>query len=1094
MTDIYEIQSGDARADKDTQYTLTLGTTFWGRFDAASDVDWIRLELTAGTVYEIIAWFTYSDSALVKLVDSEGNEHAYGNGRFFRGPDFTFTPPVTGDYYLSVYGTNNTSDTYQIFISDEYEIPLNTLDDLADYLTDGYWEWRGETRRAFNVEPGGTLTANITALTAEGQQLARWALEAWAGVSGIEFEFVEGENAQIIFDDDGDKPVTTSTVDDGVIIHSRVNIPSDWLVEYGATVNSFSFATYLHEIGHALGLGHPGPYPDAIDHFHIDYADRLFQNDSFFKSVMSSFSTSGMPYDPGQGSPNLITPMIADIIAIQNLYGAPTDTNAGDTVYGFQSNVGGYMDELFTLATGENNPLLGFGPDPNVRTLDFIDLDDDGDLDLVAGGVSRYANYFENTGSAGNPVFTQRFYPDNPVYGIEFYGSEETALADLDGDGDLDLITITRNFRYFENTGTAASPEFTKRTGASNPMDGINVGSDDLPHSNILPALTDLDDDGDLDLIVGVENGDTDYYENTGSVSRPDFVQHTGAANPLDNVKVEFASELQATDIDGDNDPDLILMGRNGTIRYFENTGTPALPGFTERTGAANPFEGIEARYTATFALADIDGDQDIDLVIPGFMSYLEFYENIGTRTNPDFRPAGPRISATQTLYDSGGNDTLDLSTDFRGKRVDLRPEQSPGVFGIVAIAPGTIIENAIGSGDDHIIGNTAANRLYGGAGNDHLWGNKGDDILDGGPDADNLYGGAGVDTVSYQGSNAGVMVNLETSTGRGGHADYDSIHEVENIIGSAHDDELVGDGFANRLYGADGDDVLRGGAGDDVLEGGAGADEMDGGAGTDWLSYEGSDTAVSVRLWDGQAGRGHAEGDTFSGIENIRGSVYGDLLSGDARANRLRGGAGNDQMWGGSGNDVLDGGPGADRFYGGPGVDWITYGGSDAGVTVDLGEGTGEGGHAQGDVIAEVENVRGSVYPDVLVGDDSANRLYGGDGADELRGRGGDDLLEGAAGADRLDGGGGMDRVSYLRSDRGVTVNLADGTGDTLARAAMLKATPSLMLRTWGGLHTGMSWLVTIAPITWKALAAMMSFGAMEGMMNLREEPVMTK
>ena len=112
------------------------------------------------------------------------------------------------------------------------------------------------------------------------------------------------------------------------------------------------------------------------------------------------------------------------------------------------------------------------------------------------------------------------------------------------------------------------------------------------------------------------------------------------------------------------------------------------------------------------------------------------------------------------------------------------------------------------------------------------------------------------------------------------------------------------------------------------------------------------------MRLYDGLAQRGHAEGDTISGFENLRGSAHPDRLAGTGRANHLQGGAGNDQMWGGSGDDVLDGGAGADRFYGGPGTDRITYRGSDAGVTVDLEDGTGEGGHAEGDVIVDVENI----------------------------------------------------------------------------------------------------------------------------------------
>ena len=75
------------------------------------------------------------------------------------------------------------------------------IDEIARYLTDGYWEAEKSNRHTFDVKSGGILTADITALTEEGQQLARWALEAWTGVTGIKFEFVSNNNADITFDD-----------------------------------------------------------------------------------------------------------------------------------------------------------------------------------------------------------------------------------------------------------------------------------------------------------------------------------------------------------------------------------------------------------------------------------------------------------------------------------------------------------------------------------------------------------------------------------------------------------------------------------------------------------------------------------------------------------------------------------------------------------------------------------------------------------------------------------------------------------------------------------------------------------------------------
>ena len=69
------------------------------------------------------------------------------------------------------------------------------VDIIVHYLTDGFWEWRGDARRKFDVQPGGTLTVNITALTSEGQQLARWALDSWSNVTGILFEEVSHSDA-----------------------------------------------------------------------------------------------------------------------------------------------------------------------------------------------------------------------------------------------------------------------------------------------------------------------------------------------------------------------------------------------------------------------------------------------------------------------------------------------------------------------------------------------------------------------------------------------------------------------------------------------------------------------------------------------------------------------------------------------------------------------------------------------------------------------------------------------------------------------------------------------------------------------------------
>ncbi len=205
------------------------------------------------------------------------------------------------------------------------------------------------------------------------------------------------------------------------------------------------------------------------------------------------------------------------------------------------------------------------------------------------------------------------------------------------------------------------------------------------------------------------------------------------------------------------------------------------------------------------------------------------------------------------------------------------------------------------------------------------------------------------------------------------------------------------------------------------MLRGGDGSDRFIGGAGVDTVSYYGTNIGVTVNLQTGTATGGEAQGDNFSGVENVNGSSVADTLTGNAGANRLQGYDGNDILQGGDGQDVLVGGVGADRLEGGAGVDTASYWGETVGVTVDLSTGRGSGGNAQGDVLVSIENVSGSRGNDTLTGHAGVNALAGYEG---------NDVLRGGAGADRLDGGTGIDTVSYYTSGTGVSVNLTAGTG----------------------------------------------------------------
>uniref|UniRef100_UPI00345BED6D beta strand repeat-containing protein n=1 Tax=Aquabacterium sp. TaxID=1872578 RepID=UPI00345BED6D len=231
------------------------------------------------------------------------------------------------------------------------------------------------------------------------------------------------------------------------------------------------------------------------------------------------------------------------------------------------------------------------------------------------------------------------------------------------------------------------------------------------------------------------------------------------------------------------------------------------------------------------------------------------------------------------------GSDTASYAVSGQGVVVNLASGLTRG-----GDAAGDVLLNI-----DNLTGSAFADTLTGDAGANVLLAGAGDDALDGGAGADTLDGGAGHDQVSYAASTQAVVVNLSTGQGQGGDAQGDVLLNIEDVTGSSMSDQLSGDAVGNRLDG---------GAGDDTLEGRGGDDTLVGGAGSDTASYASSQAAVNVNLASGVALGGDAQGDSFSSIENLRGSAQADTLVGDAGSNRLDGGAGDDRMEGGLGAD----------------------------------------------------------------------------------------------------------------------------------------------------------------------------------------------
>ena len=260
----------------------------------------------------------------------------------------------------------------------------------------------------------------------------------------------------------------------------------------------------------------------------------------------------------------------------------------------------------------------------------FTDIDDDGDLDCFDGLDNGQTAYFRNNGSVFSPSFSQ--WTNANLFGIIDVGNNSgPSFADIDNDNKDDAFVgeLAGDIYYFRNIGTFSSPNFA--TPVVNPSGISRLGT------YYSPTFVDIDDDGDMDLFVGVATGDILYFQNTGDINSYQFA--SGVTNPFNLSDAGSRSAPAFVDIDSDGDYDAFVGNQSGNILYFENLGNKDFPFFS--LSVTNPFGLTNVGQLATPTFADIDNDGKEDCFVGSSSGDIYYFRNTSVVSVEEERNSG---------------------------------------------------------------------------------------------------------------------------------------------------------------------------------------------------------------------------------------------------------------------------------------------------------------------------------------------------------------------------------------------------------------------------------------------------------------------